>query len=315
MKKNSCKKLKLAFCLTVMVFLVYAIPSLYKDFLDYLSKPKLGYDKISFLDDLDLTTLRKGSEEMKKHKVIFTGITRDNARDIPTMLQAFRNIGEKFADFRVVIFENDSSDDTLKLLKEAAVADNRFKVISQNYNLQKRPSIKFLAEIRNKYLEAIFTEEYDDFDIVIMADMDMKYGIDIRGIEHSFAFYDKWDSVCSNGIFTEEGRMWDCFAFRSEEFPCGLNDMPSKEYWESYIYQLAKVYPVNTDLLPVHSCFGGLAIYKKRFIEGCKYDSENEDCEHVAFKKCMREKNGARIFMNPSQMLRYEHYGAKYLKQ
>lgn len=310
MKKACCKKLEWAFCIAVLVGLVYMIPSTYRSILAHFSKPKFGYDRIKLLDPYVYSSmLKKGAEEMKKHKVIFTGITRDNSRDIPVMLQAFRNLGEKFADFRVIIFENDSSDNTLQLLQEAANEDSRFRVISHNYNLQKRPSIKFLAEIRNKYIEAIFEKEYDDFDIVIMADMDMKYGVDERGIEDSFAQYDKWDSVCSNGIFTTDGRMYDCFAFRNERFPHGLNDLPPYKYWNLYIAQLALIYRPDGDLVPVYSCFGGLAIYKKKFIQGCKYDSEKEDCEHVHFHKCMKEKNGARMFMNPAQMIRYENYG------
>ncbi len=61
-------------------------------------------------------------------------------------------------------------------------------------------------------------------------------------------------------------------------------------------------------LLPVQSCFGGLAFYRHEKILGCEYNSIADDCEHVEFHKCIREKNHGRIFMNPAQILRYAHY-------
>ena len=56
---------------------------------------------------------------------------------------------------------------------------------------------------------------------------------------------------------------------------------------------------------PVLSAFAGMALYKLQAGDGCAYIGHNpddppertEDCEHVAFHKCARERNGARIFM------------------
>ena len=143
--------------------------------------------------------------------------------------------------------------------------------------------------------------------MTIFIDMDMAFGIDVRGIQDSFAKIDTWDGVCSNGIFKSTGEMWDAFAFRSNEFP---NRFPAEVYLTlaKELGQIQKVYPVGSNLTPVHSCFGGLGIYKKASIAGCEYDSINEDCEHVAFHKCATTKNKMRMFLNPNQVIRYSHY-------
>lgn len=73
-------------------------------------------------------------------------------------------------------------------------------IISEDFHNKKRPSIQFLAEIRNKYLHEIQKEKYESFDIVIAMDMDLYKGIDPRGIAHSFSKINEWDMVCSNGI-------------------------------------------------------------------------------------------------------------------
>lgn len=58
--------------------------------------------------------------------------------------------------------------------------------------------------------------------------------------------------------------------------------------------------------LTVNSCFGGLAIYKAKAIQGCRYGYRESnppymlDCEHVFFNQCLRDKNPQeKIMSNP----------------
>lgn len=59
-------------------------------------------------------------------------------------------------------------------------------------------------------------------------------------------------------------------------------------------------------LLPVDSCFGGLAIYRYEALRGCRYSFRYSqpphmlECEHVLFHQCIREQNGAKLFANPN---------------
>lgn len=83
----------------------------------------------------------------------------------------------------------------------------------------------------------------------------------------------------------------------------------NKSYWSpENITAMQKIYSPQEDLLPVTSCFNGLAIYKKYLFDDCSYDSIYEDCEHVFLHQCMIDKYKARIFMNPAQIIRYNHY-------
>ena len=63
--------------------------------------------------------------------------------------------------------------------------------------------------------------------------------------------------------------------------------------------------PGDSDLIEVKSCFGGLGIYKTKFIKNCKYyggeDTDNEVCEHVAFNECIYA-NGGKLFINPKMI-------------
>ncbi|AAY61075.1 hypothetical protein PQ676_00595 [Rickettsia felis] len=272
----------------------------------------LPVEKITKLDVISDENLQTGKLEMSKHKVVFAGITRSNAPHLPNAMRHIEYIGQFFSDYRIIIFENDSTDSTKLMLNLWQLINHKVKIISQDFFNQKRPSIKFLADIRNKYLEILNTSEFDEFDIVIILDMDIGYGIDIRGILDSFSKIDRWDVVCSNGIFNSKGQMYDAFAFRNEEFsytPYEYNLKTGKSYFDTEnLALMQKIYPPDSDLLPVNSCFNSLTIYKRKFFENCFYDSIKEDCEHVYLHECMRSKHNARIFMNPVQIIRYEHY-------
>lgn len=258
------------------------------------------------LDVLDAKLLEHGKLILTQQKAIICGISRDNAADFWIMKRHIEFLGSHLNDYRVVIMENDSKDRTKKLLANWAYDNPRVTIISKDFHNKKRPSIQFLADVRNMYIHAINQPKYDDFNLLIVIDMDMSYGFDIRGIYHSFASFDTWDAMASNGISNQQGEMYDAFAFRNAEFPWAHYDKP-KTYWSEVIPQIQKVHPVNTAFVSVDSAFGGLAIYKRDKLNGCKYASFKEDCEHIEFHKCL-SKNGGRMFMNPSQLIRYSHY-------
>lgn len=253
-----------------------------------------------------------GKTEMQKHKAVFVGIARDNSYQLPNVMRHIEYIGQFFAEYKVIIFENDSSDATKLMLNIWQNINPRVRIISQDFFNKKRLSIKFMAEARNRYLKALYQKEYNAFDTVIVINMDMIYGIDIRGIQDSFSKIAGWDAVCSNGILNSVGNIYDVFAFRDEAFPYGpvaYKLRYAKDYWaKENISAMRKIYPPNSGLVRVDSCFGGFAIYKRKLFKNCFYDSIEDDCEHVYLHNCMRSKHHARIFMSLAQIIRYSHY-------
>lgn len=322
------------------------------DILEQLKKfnlENIPLEKINNLDHLKIYNLNLGLKEMKKHKLVIAGIARDNLIDLPITLKHIYQIANLFADYRIIIFENDSTDGTKIAFNIWKEKDAKVKIISEDFNKIKRINHQFMADIRNKYLSALKSPEYENYDLLMLLDFDMSYGIDIRGIQDSFAQINKWDAICSNGIANSKGQMYDMFAFRNEEFPfspkkwheiCKNNELPysnkceigKKDYSKGILYELfafkagwqkdsrlfwlhilpqgQKIYQAGEALIPVSSCFGGLAFYKKNFIQDCAYESQDDDCEHVHFHQCL-QNNNARIMMNPSQIIRYSHYKEK----
>ena len=258
------------------------------------------------LNVLDQRMLDKGKHVLSQHKAIICGISRDNATDFWTMRRHIEHLGNQCNDYKVVIVENDSKDGTKDLLKHWADHNTHVTIISKDFHNKKRPSIQFLADVRKLYIDEINQPEYDDFNVLIVIDMDMSYGFDIRGIYHSFATWESWDAIASNGISNQKGEMYDAFAFRNSDFPFAHYDKPDT-YWSDIIPQIQQVYPVNSPFVAVDSAFGGLTVYKRNTLKGCRYNSIKGDCEHIEFHKCLR-KNGGKMYMNPNQLIRYSHY-------
>ncbi|MCC2646039.1 MAG: hypothetical protein K0R02_104 [Rickettsiaceae bacterium] len=317
--------LKIIICIALIItayFIYRNLTSLQKKYLSlkhykkvtensvfYLPLPSsIPLEHLSSLDLLNKNSLAIGKEEMKRHKIVISGIARDNSKDLPVMMKHIEHIGNAFADYRVVIFENDSVDGTKAILHNWKTLNKRVNIQAKDFKNTKRPNIKFMADIRNRYLDTINADpKYKEFDLLMVIDMDMSYGIDIRALQDSFSKFNRWDAVCSNGISNKKGEMYDMFAFRNEEFPWKPEDAPIT-YGSKILNKGQRAYPINSDLIPVDSCFGGMALYKRNYIKGCKYDSINNDCEHIHFHQCIKEKNNGKMFMNPSQVIRYSHY-------
>lgn len=236
--------------------------------------------------------LKEGYSLMKNSKVIICGITRDNIKRFP-LIQIERT-GRLFNDYRVVVFENDSTDGTKELLAKWKQDNNRVNVISKDFGITKRPSISFLAMARNKYLDYIFYHDFSGFDYVLMIDLDMD-SWNLDGLANSFTYLDRYDVIAANGILNDIA-MYDAFAFRSEQFP---HNHRAPEYWSKIVKDIQKHYCQGSNPIPVYSAFGGMAIYKKKILEPVRYLSVDEDCEHVYLHKTIRN-NGGKIVMNPS---------------
>ncbi len=280
---------------------------------DYTITYKKQKESLSRLDFIDDSILERGGLAMKDKRALFVGITRDNGDHISGSIALIESVGKKFKEYKAIIFENDSTDSTKKILSLWKSNNKNVKVLNKSFGIKKRPSILFLAKVRNFYVDEINKTEYDDYDYVFVVDMDMSYGIDVRGVQDSFSKSDRWDVVCSNGISSRNGEMYDAFAFRNDEFPYSPAEYKKKfgkSYWKQYVQTIQKIYSPQDDMIEVDSCFNGLAIYKKNLFRGCKYDSVEEDCEHIFLHKCMKGNYDARIFMNPAQVIRYLHYNS-----
>ena len=221
--------------------------------------------------------------------VIVCGCTKNSASYIYKHLQILYDMSPLFQKFKMIIYENDSTDNTVEILENFKQTHPNYDYISENIFIKPRTDI--LAHGRNTLLRYIQGYEY-----MIMTDLDDVIATFKPGqIKYLLETPYEWDGLLANCL----GKYYDIWALRIERdkwtplCPFQVIDYDCWEKAQEYrsklvISQHQISIPVSTPLIPVTSAFGGFGIYKVNKING-RYNGYNgRRCEHVEFHKGMK---------------------------
>lgn len=234
------------------------------------------------------------TSKMKKYNVIFAGTCRSVEPYIKKLLGYVDKCGKKFNSYRLIVYENDSSDKTRDIL-EKNKKSNYYYIFEDNIQ-EKRRTVR-LERGRNLIMDKVRELNKDNhYQYLIMLDLDNvnKRGTFVKTIDECFNNED-WDVICAN----QKRRYYDTYALRYPDltYDCGAKRPADGK-------QCGKInikFPPNKRI-EVDSAFGGIAIYKlssipSHCIYNGKYDDGDEKCEHVDFNKCIRDA-GKKIFID-----------------
>lgn len=256
--------------------------------------------------------------------VIFCGIVKDCAKPLTRNIKIIEKLCDYFKDSLIVIYENDSVDDTKLILQEWSVRNKKVKVISENWNEvyknQKMNETLFfkanslerisnMARCRNKYLDYITYNQLKS-DYIIVVDLDVA-SININGVLDTFDDLRRWDAVSANGIALSaklRNRYFDTYALceiGEEKLSVTDTKLQTQQFkWGKFKSGMPWV--------PVFSAFGGLCIYRYQSIINSRYRVVmNEDsyiqtkCEHFGLFEDMNEKGYDKVFLNPTMVVKY----------
>lgn len=212
-------------------------------------------------------------------KVVICTICRDASPYLPEMMAQVESLGSLFQDYRVVVYENNSEDDTpsqlyrwkranpkVDLLVEF-LPDSEFekKIVNRSHNRFSRTEQRALA--RNKALSMALSRLGQEFTYILWIDADVK----LEGMSElldTFQKKDLWEAVFAYRK-DEDGDFHDWDAFRDAVFPFGPELMGDAWYTETR----EPPFPESDAWHPVYSAFGGFAIYKRSLLEKYKYSA------------------------------------------
>lgn len=254
----------------------------------YLPTSETYYDEVA-----------RGYDTLKNKSIIICGICKNIGPNVRNILARIKVLGEMFNSYSVFVYENDSTDNTLaNLANYADLFKMPIEIQSEMIGLEPHEQDKSLyrrqimAQCRNKYLDYLKSCSPD---YVIVLDLDI-YGFSYQGVAHSFS--QEFDVMGSNGIIyqtNKAGERYRCFydtwAYRGDG-----PDGPAPENLN--LLTLNRGEPCYE----VDSCFGGLAIYKQKWLDKIRY--MDYDCDHVTLHEQIRE-SGGKIMINPSQIVLY----------
>ena len=164
---------------------------------------------------------------------------------------------------------------------------------------------------------------------ILMMDADVGVDWPTSALLEAIGHETRWQVLCAHTWY-REGSLYDAFALRLEGVPKlrpsdfeslrGRSFFPhalcgSQRLWgkrcdcgmegladENQTCSSCAASSAANSLIPVESCFGGLALYHEDLLhkfKACKYDEGMDDCEHVALNSCLRSQK-ATVVLSPN---------------
>jgi hypothetical protein len=270
-------------------------------------------------------SLRRGENVLSKSKIIICSIVRDCDKNLINNIKVINELCDLAREYIIIIFENDSKDNTKSVLKRWAEERPNIFVKVTDFDVGKTiPDLKntsvnpFYSKIRIENM-ANYRNQYMDYldrfnitgDFLIVVDLDV-VSIDLEGVVDSFGQTIDWDAISSNGISLSprlSKRYHDTYAL----VELGCQDIPQTEKTiiaNQYRFSFLRK---GQPLYKVFSAYGGLIIYKYHTVKGLKYTVlYNDDpqvevrSEHFGLHSQMQERGSNNFFINPSMKIKYQ---------
>lgn len=247
----------------------------------------------------------------------------NNEYGLPFVLNNINQLKTLFSIMQILVFYDDSKDNSLKILKEYSNVNNNMEIII-NHNVRTNSRTTNIAHARNSLIQLI-NQKYKDYEYFIMMDSNEYSCIgDINiSVLQNVLLRNDWDAVS----FDREAGYYDTWALSFEPFVYSFFHFNNwrkvvdimREHFNKLLNEYKEKYPDN--LIPVYSAFNGFAIYRSNKFLNCTYSSKIElqlfpkeliiaqqritcceivhqfedDCEHRKFHMESISKNNARI--------------------
>lgn len=208
---------------------------------------------------------------------------KNDEANFDTIVNNIRVLQRYFSKSFVVFVESGSTDKTADMFSKL---DNTLFIHLDGANE---------AAQRNAYLSFVVRNNRV-FDIMIVLDthVSLKKPIDKTVLTClSHAKYSTWDAVFANQSY----KYYDIASLRSKDVTSDLSELPEDDRIQK-IRSLRQHIPRDEKYIPVISAFGGLGIYKTRFLEKCEYKNDG----HVSFN-VLFNKQSQKMFIDPSLVL------------
>lgn len=265
----------------------------------------------------EIITINDAKTLMLKLNVIIYGTIRDIEQHFFTSFSNLENMSKLFNKSLIIIFENDSSDNTRgQLIKWSQTVDEGIEkhIILKNDLITLYPlRAHRLAYCRNCIINYIYDNNYHHtYDYAIHCDLDNRFwSINYDSIATSFQYdLTNWDVMtCVNKNKT----YYDFWALRCDKtwfniniFSCDAQDIDYNTKTEGFENLLKNA----TEPIETASSFNGLGIYKLKTLICCRYNADyfcntcknanigcKEDNDHIGLHKQM-VNDDCKIFIN-----------------
>lgn len=270
----------------------------------------------------------------KEETIIMTGLCRNNGlKSIQFWIPVLEHIGGFFKDYRILILENDSTDDTRKLLLSESRRNPRILVLCDDdtplntelcvmgmtsdvsvggrkdeRHLERR--LEILAYLREMYLKRIL-RKWGRYTYMMVIDWDLIGELSIEGFFDSLGHIRQGDTdaVAVNSYYTNGKRQWrffDTYPLLADHSCVDIYrdkkklDRDAEKRMRKQLMPASRIEP-----LEVSSAFGGVCLYSMKalsetnahYVYDGSYDSDIQLCKRQCEHSKLNER--LRVVINP----------------
>lgn len=267
-----------------------------------------------------------GRTHASQSTVVICGMLRDASSNLKNIQLRVEKLGATFKDYRVLIVENDSADDTRPLLLKWVKENPRVTVLGCGVNMCEdegchlslpkteghgvdRRRIDKMIYLRNIYLDYVRTH-YPSMDYTIVWDLDIIGSVYLDGVHNSMGYLSpSIDPRRETSVMTANGMYrwglltlyYDTYALLQHGEGFDINYKTASDVRKGLGFRYIR----GQAPVEVQSAFGGFAIYRTSALlspnvnyEQSPSDGENIMCEHTNLCKKMVGK----VYVNPSMI-------------
>ncbi len=253
-------------------------------------------------------------DNLKKKSIVFLGLTKNSADTLSYFLNFFKKIKKKYKNCYLIIGENDSTDNTKKILNKFSKKDNKFFLVDTSFAKKFKFRLEKMANLREslnfemkKIKKKIDYVCWFDLDDVIANSLSVKKFIESnKKLEADKKLF----GLSSNS----KPYYYDILSFRKKNFytkniyiiSLNKNLISGFSLRKKFIYDIQKKITKTKDIYTISS-FNGMCIYHYRYFRLSSYLEKKKimrsQVEHVTFNKKIHKMTKKMILLDKNFVL------------
>lgn len=217
--------------------------------------------------------------------VLMTGVAilsmaRDVDRYLHRFIQVAKDIGERFGRYRLFICENDSTDGTRSILNDYASHDWVSVVSPGKLDARFKHKTHRLAYARQALLQTLIDSNFDPA-VVLTIDVEAA-ALDMKTINEFITkaseCADQWDGIFPLPNDGFKALRYGPYKKNLAELEARIKHGEGEAWMDSYVASVKENIHSRAQqglLMPVFSCFSGVALYKYEIYVTGKYSGAN----------------------------------------
>lgn len=237
--------------------------------------------------------------------VIICGVVKNAANYLKQNIERAIELGSKCDKYKIVIYENNSTDDTKSILASYAANQQHIHILSEDIDpetIKKKSKIwaytkitgsnhpcriEQISNARNKLIDELQKPPYDDYNYVVMIDLDSKHFL-VEGILDSLRLVGE---NRKRVIYANSEKYYDYYALRSAHSDYNLfgPELMGEYFWKVMASKPLQIDSTLNDLVPVYSAFNGIGVYAREVFTSHYFDALLTSAVKMVYEKIAAE--------------------------